>query len=76
VADGFRLDASGNLYVSSADSIQVYAPDGRRLGKIAVPEKVANCVFGGPDGNRLFIAASSSLYAITLNARGATRPAS
>jgi len=76
VADGFRLDASGNLYISSADSIQVYAPDGHRLGKIAVPEKVANCVFGGPDGNRLFIAASSSLYAITLNARGATSSAS
>ncbi len=74
VADGFRLDVSGNLYISSADSIQVYAPDGHRLGTIAVPEKVANCVFGGPNGNRLFIAASSSLYAITLNARGAPRP--
>lgn len=74
VADGFRLDASGNLYISSGDSIQVHAPDGRRLGKIMVPEKVANCVFGGPDGRRLFIAASSSLYALTLNTRGATRP--
>ena len=75
VADGFRLDTAGNLYISSADSIQVYAPNGRRLGKIAVPEKVANCTFGGPTGNRLYIVASSSLYAITLNAKGARRPA-
>ncbi len=74
VPDGFRLDRAGNLYISSEDSIQVYAPDGHRLGTIAVPEKVGNCTFGGPDGNRLFIAASSSLYAITLNARGAVRP--
>jgi len=74
VPDGFRLDTMGNLYISSADSIQVYAPDGRRLGRIAVPEKVGNCTFGGPDSNRLFIVASASLYAITLNARGAMRP--
>ncbi|MEP7328277.1 MAG: SMP-30/gluconolactonase/LRE family protein [Betaproteobacteria bacterium] len=74
VADGFRLDTDGNLYISSADSIQVYAPDGHRLGKIAVPEKVANCTFGGTAGNRLFIAASASLYAITLNAEGMRRP--
>ena len=74
VADGFRLDTHGNLYTSSEDSIQVFAPDGHRLGKILVPEKVGNCTFGGADGKRLFIAASSSLYAITLAACGAQRP--
>ncbi|MOA33306.1 Gluconolactonase precursor [compost metagenome] len=68
--DGFRVDQQGWLYVSSADSIQVFAPDGCRLGKIPVPEKVSNCTFGGADGNRLFITASTSLYAITLNTRG------
>ncbi|MEO6565475.1 MAG: SMP-30/gluconolactonase/LRE family protein [Casimicrobiaceae bacterium] len=74
VPDGFRLDRAGNLYISSADSIQVYAAAGQRLGTIAVPEKVGNCTFGGPDNNRLFIVASSSLYAITLRAQGAMRP--
>jgi gluconolactonase len=74
VPDGFRLDTAGNVYASSEDSIQVYAPDGHRLGKILVPERVGNCTFGGPDMQRLFIAASSSLYAITLAARGAERP--
>jgi gluconolactonase len=70
LADGFRLDLDGNLYTSSADSIQVYEPAGRRLGKIRVPEKVSNCCWGGPGHNELYITASSSLYRIVLTARG------
>ncbi len=74
LADGFRLDTHGNLYTSSEDSIQVYTAGGERIGKILVPEKIANCTFGGPEKNRLFIAASSSLYSITLNTRGVQQP--
>lgn len=74
LADGFRLDVHGNLYTSSEDSIQVYAASGQRIGKILVPEKIANCTFGGTDKNRLFIVASSSLYSILLNTRGAQHP--
>ena len=74
LADGFRLDVHGNLYTSSEDSIQVYTAGGERIGKILVPEKIANCTFGGPEKNRLFIAASSSLYSITLNTRGVQQP--
>jgi gluconolactonase len=70
VADGFRLDRQGWLYTSSADSVQIYHPDGTRLGKIHVPEKVGNLSFGGPGRNQLFIAASSSLYRIVLNTQG------
>lgn len=65
--DGFRIDAQGWLYTSSADSVQVYHPDGSLLGKIFVPEKVANLCFGGTHGNQLFITASTSLYRITLH---------
>ena len=72
LADGFRLDVHGFIYTSSADSVQVYHPDGTRLARIPVPEKVGNLVFGGPAGNELFIAASSSIYRIVLNTRGAT----
>ena len=72
LADGFRVDVHGFLYTSSADSVQVYAPDGTRIGRIAVPEKVGNLVFGGDAGDELFICASSSLYRIRLNTRGAT----
>ena len=71
LADGFRLDAQGWVYTSSADSVQVYLPDGTRVAKINVPEKVGNLCFGGAGRNQLFIAASSSLYRITLNTRGA-----
>ena len=71
--DGFRIDQQGWIFTSSLDSVQVYTPDGARLGKILVPEKVGNLSFGGPNGDRLFIAASTSLYAIDLATRGATK---
>ena len=74
LADGFRVDVHGNIFTSSADSVQVYASDGTRLGKIMVPEKVGNLTFGGPDRDRLYIAASSSLYAVDLNTQGVQRP--
>jgi gluconolactonase len=69
--DGFRIDAQGWLYTSSADSVQIYHPDGTLLGKLPVPEKVGNLCFGGPHGNQLFVVATTSLYRITLNTRGA-----
>jgi gluconolactonase len=72
LADGFRVDVHGLVYTSSGDSVQVFHPDGTRIGRIPVPEKVGNLVFGGEDGNELFICASTSLYRIVLNTRGAT----
>lgn len=72
LADGFRVDVNGFVFTSSEDSVQVYHPDGTRIGRIAVPEKVGNLVFGGDEGNELFICASTSLYRIVLNTRGAT----
>jgi len=72
LSDGFRLDDHGFVYTSSQDSVQVYHPDGTRMGRIGVPEKVGNVVFGGPLGNELFICASTSLYRVRLNTRGAT----
>ena len=72
LADGFRVDENGWIFTSSADSVQVYHPDGTRLARIGVPEKVANLTFGGANGNVLYICASSSLYRIRLNTRGAT----
>lgn len=68
--DGFRLDVHGNLFISSEDSVQIYTSEAKCLGKIKVPEKVGNLTFGGPKRNCLFIAASSSLYAIMLNTTG------
>ncbi len=72
--DGMRVDEHGNIFTSSEDSIQVYAPDGTRLGKILVPETSANLTFGGPGRDRLLITAGKSLYAIDLNTRGVQQP--
>lgn len=74
VPDGFRLDVEGNLWTSAADGVHCFAPDGTLLGKILVPERVANLTFGGPKGNRLFIAATSSIYAIYVATNGAATP--
>ena len=72
LADGLRVDMHGWVYTSSEDSVQIFHPDGTRMGLIPVPEKVGNLCFGGPGGDELFICASTSLYRIRLNTRGAT----
>lgn len=64
--DGFKVDQQGNIFTSSADSVQIYDSDGNCWGKIFLPEVVANLTFGGQDGKCLFITAGSSLYAINL----------
>ena len=70
VADGFRVDVEGNIWTSADDGIHVVAPDGRRLGRLPVPERTSNCVFGGPGLDRLFITASTSLYMLDVATRG------
>lgn len=72
--DGFRVDTRGNVWSSAGDGVHAYAPDGRLLGKILIPEVVANLCFGGRKRNRLFICGTTSLYAVYVNAQGAVRP--
>ena len=74
IPDGIRTDMSGNLWSSAADGVHCFAADGHRLGKVLVSEPVANLTFGGPRRNRLFITATSSLYAVFLATTGAQRP--
>jgi gluconolactonase len=69
--DGFRLDEAGRVWTSAGDGVHCYDPDGTLIGKILVPEGVANVVFGGPKRNRLYICATTSLYAIMLPVNGA-----
>ena len=71
VFDGFRLDTEGRIWTSAADGVHVYDPDGTLLGKVLVPEVVANVCFGGPKRNRLYICGTTSLYAILLPVNGA-----
>lgn len=73
VPDGMRIDVHGNLWTSGGPAVHCYAPDGALLGRIHIPEGVANLTFGGPRGNRLFITATTSLYAIYLAVSGAQK---
>ena len=70
--DGFRVDMLGNIWASAGDGVHCIASDGTLVGKIRIPEVVANVTFGGEKRNRLLICATSSLYAVYLNTRGRT----
>jgi gluconolactonase len=72
--DGLRLDTEGNVWASTKAGVSVYAANGELRGKIRVPETVANLTFGGPKKNRLFITATTSLYSVFVNAKGAQWP--
>ena len=74
VPDGIRCDEHGNVWSSAGDGVHVFAPDGKLLQKIKVPETPANLCFGGADGTTLFITARTSLYSIQTNVKGAVRP--
>jgi len=69
--DGFRLDSEGRIWSSAGDGIHCLHPDGTLIGKIKVPEAVANCTFGGAKRNVLYICATTSLYAVRLMVNGA-----
>jgi gluconolactonase len=73
-SDGFRCDIEGNVWTSAGDGVHVFAPSGELLGKILVPEVVANVTFGGAKRNRLYICGTTSLYAVYVHANGAQRP--
>jgi len=68
--DGITVDEKGNIYVTAGE-LPVYSPQGELLATIKVPEKPANCAFGGPDGKTLYITARTSVYAVELGVRGA-----
>jgi gluconolactonase len=68
--DGFRVDTTGRIWTSAADGVHVYDPDGTLIGKILIPELVANVTFGGTKLNRLFICGTTSLYSMYVTARG------
>ena len=72
--DGFRVDVADRIWSSAADGVHCFDPDGTLIGKIRVPEVVANVCFGGAKRNRLFICGTTSLYAVYVMTQGALRP--
>jgi gluconolactonase len=74
IPDGLRVDVEGNVWISAADGVQCFTPEGELIGKIRTPEVAANLTFGGARNNRLFITATTSVFAVFLNVRGARYP--
>jgi gluconolactonase len=74
--DGFRVDVDGNLWCGwgmgndDLDGVRIFNPRGKPIGHIDLPERCANLCFGGRYRNRLFMAASHSLYALYVNTQG------
>jgi gluconolactonase len=74
--DGFRVDMDGNLWCgwgmgeAGLDGVHVFNPQGKPIGRIDLPERCANVCFGGTERNRLFMAASTSLYSLYVNTQG------
>ncbi len=80
ITDGLRCDTAGRLWCSvgwgdpNEDGVRCYTAEGEMLGKIHIPETVANLCFGGQQRNRLYICGSSSLYAVYTSVQGALKP--
>jgi gluconolactonase len=74
--DGFRVDVDGNLWCgwgmgeAGLDGVHVFDPAGKLIGRIDLPERCANVCFGGTHRNRLFMAATTSLYSLYVNTQG------
>ena len=74
--DGFRCDIDGNLWCGwgmgkeGLDGVHIFNPQGKLIGRIDLPERCANLTFGGVHRNRLFMAASTSLYSLYVNTQG------
>jgi gluconolactonase len=80
ITDGVRCDTEGRVWCSvgwgdpNEDGVRCYSPGGELIGKIHIPETVANLCFGGQQRNRLYICGSSSLYAVYTSVQGAMKP--
>ena len=77
-SDGIRVDTDGNVWCAwsggeGEDGVAVFAPDGTMIGRILLPERCANVCFGGTKRNRLFMAASQSIYALYVETQGVAR---
>ena len=68
--DGFRIDRDHRIWTSTGEGVHCFDRDGTLIGKILIPEIVANCTFGGAKLNRLFICGTTSLYSVYLAVNG------
>jgi gluconolactonase len=68
-SDGMTIDNQGNVYLTN-DAVSVFSKKGEKLGNIEIPERPANVVLGGKDGNILFVTARTSVYMLKMKVKG------
>jgi gluconolactonase len=71
IPDGIRCDVAGRVYSSAENGVHIFLPDGRLIGRIIIPNTVANLCFGGPDWKTLYLTAQPRVYSIPLKVAGA-----
>lgn len=67
--DGMTFDAQGNIY-ATYKTVVALSPAGELIGRIEIPEKPANCAFGGDDNRTLYVTARTSLYSVPMKVAG------
>ncbi|MBB5769939.1 SMP-30/gluconolactonase/LRE family protein [Xanthomonas euroxanthea] len=67
--DGMAVSADGHLFATGPGGVIVFAPDGRRLGRIETGEAISNCAFGD-DGHTLYMTSHAMLTRVRVKARG------
>jgi gluconolactonase len=68
--DGMKVDRSGNVYCAGPAGVWIFSPEGKHLGTIDIPERMANLNWGGADARTLYVTASTSVYRIELKIPG------
>jgi gluconolactonase len=68
--DGMKVDQSGNVYSAGPGGVWILSPEGKHIGTLDIPERVGNVAWGGADHKTLYVAASSSIYRISLKIPG------
>lgn len=73
-ADGMAIDTEGRIYVTSLSGVQIFDKDGLYVGTVWCPQNPANCAFGGPNGDILFMVGGTSAWAVKTKAKGFAHP--
>ncbi|HEV8147257.1 MAG TPA: SMP-30/gluconolactonase/LRE family protein [Bryobacteraceae bacterium] len=67
--DGMKVDRAGNLFATGPGGVHIFAPDGKRLGRIETGQRTSNCAWGN-DGSTLYMTADSYVCRIRTKTGG------
>lgn len=68
--DGFTIDTQGRVYTAAGGSVQVFSPQGQRLGVIPFSRRPQNLAFAGPDMKTLYVVGGGAVFKVQMLAQG------